>query len=408
MEDRDLYHAILGLLPPWGVDRVKLDREAGVIHVWIREDEGAVFPCPECAKPCPLYDHTDREWRHLDTCQFETRLHARLPRVECPAHGVKTVRVPWAEPKSGFTLLFESLAISWLREMTPAAVSRHMRISWDEARGIMERAVRRGLSRREEKAVRRIGIDEKSFQRRHDYVTVVTDLDERTVIDVLDDRKKETLSKWFLGLSQARLDGIEVIAMDMWDPYIQAVHESVPDAPKKIVFDKFHIVRHLCDAVDRVRRGENKALMGEGRDWLKGTRYDWLKTPANFTHEAWERFKDLRESNLKTARAWAIKETAMGLWNYTYERAARTFFKRWYWWATHSRLGPMIEKARMLRDHLTNILTYLKHRVTNAVTEGLNAKIQWIRYCSRGFRNRENFKMAILFHCGGLNMEPCT
>lgn len=406
MEDRELYHAILGLLPPWGVERVEVNTAGNVVHVWLKEEEGAAFSCPDCGVKRSVYDHVDREWRHLDTCQFETRLHSRVPRIDCPSHGVKTVRVPWAEPGSRFTLLFERLAISWLREMTPSAVSRHLRISWEEGRGIMERAVRRGMLRREEKVIRHVGIDEKSFQKRHDYVTVITDLDEKTVLAVLDDRKKETLSNHFATMSKKQIRGIEAIAMDMWDPYIQATRDSVPDAEDKIVFDKFHIVSHLCDAVDRVRRIERKALLGEGDERLKGTKFDWLKNPENFTLEAWQRFKDLRESTLKTARAWAIKETAMELWEYKYIGAARTFFRRWYWWATHSRLAPVIEKARMMHRYLPNILTYLKHRITNAVTEGLNAKIQWIRYCSRGFRNRESFKMAILFHCGGLDMEP--
>lgn len=406
MEDRDLYQAILGLLPPWGVERVELNTAGAVVHVWLKEDEGAAFSCPDCGANCSAYDHVEREWRHLDTCQFETRLHSRVPRIECPVHGVKTVRVPWAEPGSRFTLLFESLAISWLREMTPAAISRNLRISWEEGRGIMERAVRRGLLRREEKIVRRMGVDEKSFQKRHDYVTVITDLDKKTVLAVLDDRKKASLANYFASLSREQLEGIEAVAMDMWEPYIQATRDSVPDADEKIVLDKFHIASHLCDAVDRVRRKERKDLIEEGDDRLKGTKFDWLKNPENFTLESWKRFEALRESTLKTARAWAIKETAMQLWDYKYVGAARTFFGRWYWWATHSRLEPIIEKARMMRRYLENILTYLKHRITNAVTEGLNAKIQWIRYCSRGFRNRENFKMAILFHCGGLDMEP--
>lgn len=406
MEDRDLYQTILGLLPPWGVKRVELDTTANVVHVWLKEDEEAGFACPECGTACSGYDHVDREWRHLDTCQFETRLHGRISRIECPTHGVKTIRVPWAEPGSRFTFLFECLAISWLREMTPAAVSRRLRITWDEGRGIMERAVRRGLARREQKVVKRLGVDEKSFQKRHEYVTVIVDLDEKTVIEVLDDRKKESLAKFFSGLSKKQLDGIEAVAMDMWEPYIQATYENLPDAKKKIVFDKYHIVSHLCDAVDRVRRKENKELRGNGDERLKGTKYSWLKNPDNFNLDTWKEFEELRKSTLKTARAWAIKETAMQLWDYTYVGAARMFFASWYFWATHSRLEPIIEKARMMYRYLENILTYLKHQITNAATEGMNAKIQWIRYCSRGFRNRENFKMAILFHCGGLDMEP--
>jgi transposase len=128
--------------------------------------------------------------------------------------------------------------------------------------------------------------------------------------------------------------------------------------------------------------------------------------PDHFKPAAWRAFAALRTSTLKVARAWALKETAANLWEYRYVGPARRFFRRWYFWATHSRLKPMIEKARMLKTHLPNVLTYLRHRITNATAEGLNSKIQWIRYTARGFRNRENFKTAIYFHCGKLDLYP--
>lgn len=210
----------------------------------------------------------------------------------------------------------------------------------------------------------------------------------------------------FTGLSEAERAGIKAIAMDMWEPYRKTVREQVPAADEKIVFDKFHVLQHVSDAVDQVRKQESKALAAAGDATLKGTKYAWLRNPATFSRTAWREFAVLRESTLQSARAWALKESLRRLWEYTYVGAARTFFKRWYWWATHSRLAPMIKVARMLKRHLENILTYLTHRITNAVTEGLNAKIQWVKYGARGFRNRETFKMAILFHCGGLDLEP--
>ena len=319
---------------------------------------------------------------------------------------MKTVRVPWAEKGSRFTLLFERLAIAWLQEATPTAVARRLGLTWDEARGIMERAVRRGLARRPQEPVARLGVDEKSFLKRHQYVSVVVDLDRACVLHVADDRKAESLVPYFAGLTPEQRDGIEAIAMDMWEPYRKTVRAHVPGADAKIVFDKFHVLQHVSDAVDQVRRQESKALARAGDRSLQGTKYDWLRNPANFSRTAWREFAALRDSSLKSARAWALKESLRPLWDYTYVGAARTFFRRWYWWATHSRLAPMIKVARMLKAHLKNILTYLTHRITNAVTEGLNAKIQWIKFGARGFRNREAFKMAILFHCGGLDLEP--
>ena len=388
------------------VDQVELREAEHAVHVFVEATAGTAFTCPECGTVAPVYDHAERRWRHLDTCQFTTLLVARVPRVQCGTHGVKTVRVPWAEKGSRFTLLFERLAIAWLKEATPTAVARRLSLTWDEARGIQERAVRRGLARRSHVPVARIGIDEKSFLKRHQYVSIVVDLDEPRVLHVADDRRADSLVPYFQGLTEAERTGISAIAMDMWEPYRKTVREQVPGGEGKIVFDKFHVLQHVGVAVDAVRKAEHRALAAEGDTTLKGTKYAWLRNPATFTGKAWRAFAALRESTLQSARAWAIKKSLRHLWDYTYVGAARTFFKRWYWWATHSRLAPIIKVARMLKAHLENILTYLTHRITNAVTEGLNAKIQWIKFGARGFRNRESFKTAILFHCGGLDLEP--
>ena len=407
MDDRrSLYQTILGLSDPWTVEAVELREAERTVRVVVDAAPGTVFTCPECGAAAPVYDRGERQWRTLDTCQFTTLLMARVPRVQCGTHGVKTVRVPWAEKGSRFTLLFERLAIAWLKEGTPTAVARQLGLTWDEVRGIQARAVRRGLARRSREPVPRMGIDEKSFLKRHQYVSIVVDLDQRRVLHIADDRRADSLVPYFQGLSEAERGGIQAIAMDMWEPYRKTVREQVPDGEQKIVFDKFHVLQHMGAAVDHVRKAESRALAAEGDATLKGTKYQWLKNPVNFTRKAWRAFAALRESTLQSARAWAIKESLRQLWDYTYVGAARTFFKRWYWWATHSRLAPIIKGARMLKAHLENILTYLTHRITNAVTEGLNAKIQWIKFGARGFRNRESFKTAILFHCGGLDLEP--
>jgi transposase len=406
VDDRALYQAILGLSAPWQVERVELRVEPGEVEVWVAAEAGTPHACPDCEAVSAIHDHVERRWRHLDTCQFRTVLCARVPRVRCSTHGVRTTRVPWAEPGSRFTLLFERLAIAWLREATPTAVARRLGVSWDEARGIMARAVRRGLARRQPTVVPYLGIDEKSFLKRHQYVSVVVDLDAPRILHVADERKAVSLVDYFRGLDDAQRTGIAAIAMDMWEPYRTTVRAHVPDADAKIVFDKFHVLQHVHVAVDTVRTQEHKALAAVGASPLTRTKYAWLRNPANFSAKAWREFAALRSSTLQTARAWAMKESLRRLWDYTYVGAARTFFRRWYGWAMRSRLDPMKKVALMLKSHLDNILTYLTHPITNAVTEGLNAKIQWIKYSARGYRNRDAFKMAIYFHCGGLDLEP--
>lgn len=406
MDDCELYATILGVVSPWQVERVELDAAREVVEVHVAPTAGTAWRCPTCNAAAPGYDHVERRWRHLDTCQFKTLLCARVPRVTCARHGVTTVRVPWAEPNARFTLLFERLAIAWLKEATPTAVARRLGLTWEEARGIQERAVRRGLARRAETPVRRLGIDEKSFLRRHQYVTVVTDLDRACVLEVLPDRKAESLTPYFAARTPAELAAIEAVVMDMWEPYRKIVRAWVPDADRKIVFDKFHILMHVHTALDAVRKQEHRALLATGDTRLTRTKYQWLRNPAAFTRDAWQHFAALRTSALKTARAWAMKEHLTALWAYQSPAAARRFFQWWYNWATHSRLAPMVKVARMLKAHLDNILTYLTHRVTNAIAEGMNAKIQWIKYAGRGYRNAVAFRMAILFHCGGLDLEP--
>jgi len=296
--------------------------------------------------------------------------------------------------------------IDWLKEAGQTPVGRRMGLTWDEVHGIMKRAVQRGMDRREVVPVKKIGVDEKSFLKRHDYVTVVSNLETGKVLFVGEGRRKESLDTFYKSLTPEQLEAIEVVVMDMWESYIQSTVEHVPAAWDKIVFDKFHISKHLNDAVDKVRRQEHKQLQADGDSILKGTRYSWLKGTAKFTPAAWKSFEELRDSDLKTAQAWAIKENFQNFWGYVYKGAAENFFEKWYAWAISSKIEPIQRVARMLQRKLYNILTYLEYRVTNAISEGVNSIIQWIKHTARGFRNRENFKTAILFRLGGLDLYP--
>ena len=407
MQDRQVFEQILGIRSPWFVSQVELALKEGEVRVALQHRPDAVWHCPECGQVCPLHDHQEaRRWRHLDTCQYRTVMSASLPRTHCAQHGVKLVRVPWAEPLSRFTMLFEGLVIAWLSEASQSAVAEQFGLSWDEVHGIMDRAVKRGLARRKAEPIRQVGVDEKSFKKRHNYATIVNDLDRGRVLYVAQDRESTSLDGFWKTLTAQQLAGIEGVAMDMWDPFEKSIRAHVPGADEKIVYDKFHIVQHLNEGVDKVRRQEHQALQAAGDERLKGTKYDWLRNSHNFDRESWREFQVLKATNLKTSRAWAIREQALRLWDYSSESWARKHFRQWYYWATHSRLKPMIEKAKMLNRRVNNILTYVKHRITNAVSEGLNSKIQWVKSTARGYRNFDNFTTAIYFHCGGLDLKP--
>jgi transposase len=405
MRDFELYQAVLGLQAPWTVVNVELDVMGQQVTVTVAAGPGP-YPCPECRVPAPGYDRKRRRWRHLDTCQFTTWLQADVPRVSCPTHGVKQIAVPWAEPGSQFTAWFERLAIDVLRECSVKGAAGLLRISWDEAWGIKERAVARGLRRRPQEVVAHLGVDEKAIAKRHRYLTVVADLERSRVLYLAEDRTRESLDAFWATLTPVQRDGIEVIAMDMWAPYIQSTRTHLQRAEEKIVFDKFHVAKHLQEAVDRVRRTEHRELkqIGDGR--LTGTKYLWLMRPQDMTAEQQATFRTLQRRDLKVARAWTLKERFRQFWDYAYQGAARNFFARWFWRATHSRLRPMAAAAHLIRRHLPNVLTYLTHRVTNAGLEAVNATIQWVKKTARGFRNVEHFKTAIYFHCGGLDLDP--
>jgi len=390
----------------WKVSAVMLDLAAKRVEVEIGYDLSQPMDCPECGAECPYYDHREmREWRHLDTMQFETILRCEVPRCNCLEHGVKTLRVPWAGKGSRFTLLFESFAIDVLQACSSVkAAAELMGMNWHQINEIKRRAVARGLERRQAVPVEHMGIDEKSFRRGHNYISILTDLDRSRVLDVAEGRDEAACDRLFEGLTEEQLKQVKAIAMDMWRAYIKAAESHLPDAD--IVHDRFHISQHLNQAIDKVRRQEHKVLSSQKDDTLKKSKYLWLTGFENLSEQMQVRFNELQSLGLKVGRAYAIKETFDHFWDYHYPACARKFFKKWYGWARRSKLEPVKRVAKMINDHFENIITYLKHRITNAATEGFNGVIQSIKANARGFRNFENYRVAILFQCGKLDLKP--
>jgi transposase len=379
---------------------------AAEVEIFIALDENAALSCPECGASCGRYDSRTRTWRHLDTMQYKTLLTADVPRVKCPEHGVKQLRVPWAEVGSRFTAMFEALVIDWLKEASQSAVAKMLRMTWDEVDGVMQRAVARGLARRKAQPLRNIGIDETSFQKRHEYVTVVYDCNRKCVLEVLDGRDQDAIEEFYWATPVEHLETLRSVSMDMWSPYIEATLLHVPNAEKKIAFDRFHVAKHIGDGVNKVRVEEHAELSAEGSSLLKGTRYLWLQNPENMKAANRARFELLRKTLLRVARAWAMKETARHLWHYGTRRTARRAWKHLIEWMTHSRLAPMVKVGEMLRSHLWGIVNAVVLRATNAHLEAVNSKIQALKKRACGFRNRLRFRNAILFHTGGLDLYP--
>ena len=335
--------------------------------------------------------------------QHQTRVHAEVPRVRCPEHGIRQLRVPWADEKSRFTALMEAEVIEWLQEASVQVVARKLGLSWDQVAGIRRRAVARGLARRRRQPPRVLGVDETSFQKRHEYVTVVNDQGRDVVLYVADGRGRKAIDGYFADLGKADCAGIEQVAMDMWPPYIGSIEEHTE---ARIVFDKFHIVAHLNKAVDQVRRAEQRELLQAGDSRLKRSRYLWLMNRQRMTAKQRRTFAALRRGQLRVARAWAIKEMARSLWGYTRRGWAERMWKRWYSWAIRSRLEPVKRVARMIKRHWEGVINAATSSVTNARAEAINSRIQWIKRQACGYRNRQSFREAIYFHLGGLDLYP--
>jgi transposase len=237
---------------------------------------------------------------------------------------------------------------------------------------------------------------------------VVSDLDAGTVEFIADERRQASLDGYYDQFTTEQLQQIKAVAMDMWEPFATSTREHLADADDKIVFDRYHLMGYLTKAVDTVRKQENRALAAAGDKSLAGSKYLWLYSAENLPERHQDRFAALRTGDLKTARAWAIKESLRHFWSYKRRGWAAKHFTRWYFWATHCRLKAIIDAAKTLKRHQAGLLSYFKHRITNAGAEGLNSRIQAIRVSARGYRNREHFKTAIYFHLGGLQLYPAT
>lgn len=407
MQDKALYQQILGITTPWRVTGVELDLPGGKVTVSLSHGRSR-FRCPHCQADCAVYDHREKMWRHLDSCQLQTFIKASVPRVSCPEHGVVMADVSWSEHNSRFTALFEAFVIMWLEAATIKDVAIRLGLSWDQVDRIQARAVERGLARRNLEPVVHMGVDETSFRKHHEYITAVVDTGRNIVIDVLEDRRKATFKGWLQSLSPERVDAIETVSMDMYDGYINAVLEVVPDASEKICFDRFHVAQHFSKGLDKVRAAEHRALWAtQGESILTSTKHAWLRNSQNTDNRTRPHFMSITKMNLKTSRAWAIKETASSIWNYSYLGVAEKAWKKLFGWTCRCRLKPMIKAGNTVKNHLWGILNAIKHGVSNAAVESKNAGIQRIKKRACGFRNKDRFRNSILFHFGGLDLYPC-
>ena len=399
MRDINLLQLALGVAPPWSVTRSDFDPAARRLDIHIDFKPGSRFACPACgAADCPAHDTDETTWRHLNFFQHQAYLHARVPRVRCTACGVKTIAVPWARPGSGFTLLFEALLMAMVTAMPVNAVARligeHDTRIWrvihhyvDEARETMDAA-----------EVKRVAFDETAARRGHDYITLCVDIDKARVLYVTPGKGADTIAAFADDLAKHGGDprAITEVCIDMSPAFIKGVTKNLPEAD--ITFDKFHAVKIINDAVDQVRRAEQKT-----QSLLRGTRYIWLRNPSGLTDNQRETLAALPTRHLKTARAYQIKLSFQDLYQQPSIAAAEAYLKKWYFWATHSRIDPIIAAARTVKNHWDGILRWFESRIANGLLEGINSLVQAAKAKARGYRSTRNLQAIVYLIAGKLN-----
>jgi transposase len=405
MHDLDLFQRALGLVDPWRVDSVRFDAEQRRLDLRIDFPKGSRFACPECEREeCAVHDTEEKTWRHLDFFQHRAYLTARVPRVSCPEHGVHQVLVPWARERTGFTLLFEALVMAMVKEMPVAALAAIVGENDTRIWRIVHHYVDEAVDAQHLSQATRVGIDDTSFRRGQDYVSVFCDLDERRAVYVTQGRDQATVQEFaeFLDAHAGDREKITEVSQDMSEAYVSGVLKHLPAA--RITFDRFHIKQHLSQAIDEIRRGEAK----HQKELLANTRYLWLKRPANLTARQQDLLDELLTQPLDTVRAYELAQRFDLFYEIEEPDRAEEYLRRWIEQARAAHLPPLTEFTWMLTEHWSGVTRWHHTRVSNGLLEGLNSLIQAAKRRARGYRSIRNYIAMIYLVAGKLNPGPAT
>ena len=387
----------LGLIPPWQVESCEFDPERKRIDIMINFRHGGTFVCPECGKEeLKAYDTELKSWRHLNFFQHEAYLTGRVPRIKCSQCGIRVVDVPWSRSGSGFTLLFEAMIMTLAKAMPVKTIGSFVNEYDTRLWRIIHHYVDKGRSRADYSQVKKVGFDETSSKRGHNYVSLFVDLAGPRVLFATEGKDSSTVERFKQDLIEHSgcAENIGQMCCDMSPAFIKGVREQFPEA--ELNFDKFHIMKIINEAVDEVRRQEQK-----DRPELAKSRYIWLKNPDNLKQSQINTLEKLtvRKLNLKTSRAYHIRLNFQELFNQSPE-TAEAFLKKWYFWTTHSRLEPMKDAAYTIKRHWDGVLQWFKSQINNGILEGINSLIQAAKAKARGYRTTKNL-IAMIYLIGG-------
>lgn len=398
-----LFSQALGLEKPWTVDRITFSEADKRLDIYLDFPRGSKFTCPKCGrKDVPVYDTHEKSWRHLNFFQHQAFLHAPEPRANCPDCGVKHVEVPWARPDSGFSLLFEALIMMLAGDMPVAAIARLLGEHDTRVWRVVQHYV--GEARKHESYfdVHRIGVDETSRKKGHHYVSIFADLDRSKVIFATEGRSSKVIGQFSNDFHDHNGDPDDVreVCCDMSPAFIEGVEHCLPNA--RITYDRFHVMKIVNEAVDKVRREEQKECPA-----LKKSRYIWLKNPENLKTDQQDRLEELSKMNLKTAKAYQIKLNLRELWKLP-PRDAMHFLLKWIAWALTSELEPIVEAAGTILRHYEGIVAFAETKISNGILEGINSLVQAARNKARGYRTVEYFITIIYLIAGKLKFQLPT
>jgi len=397
-----LFEAALGIASPWYINGVEFDVAKKTLSIAVDFIAGSRFAAPGVEGAHPAHDTVTKRYRHLNFFQHECHLEVRVPRVRLPDGGIRQVEPDWAGRLAGFTLLFEALIMAMCREMTFAAVSRLVGLSWHQVVAICKRYVELGLEQADFSQVTRLAVDETSKAKGHDYITLVADADERRVLFVTEGRDADTIKAFGDDFTAHGGDpeAVESISIDMSPAFIKGVTKHLPNA--RITFDKFHVIAHASTAVDKTRRIEQKTDPS-----LKGLRWKLLRDRASLTAAARADLDALiaHVTTKRTARAWLYKEQLREILERKQVNVVRDMLTQWATNVMRSKVEPMKEVAKMIRNHLEGIVAWTQTRQTNGFLEAINGLFQAAKRKARGYGNFSTIRTVVFLLAGKLDFS---
>lgn len=400
METKNLFEIALGINSPWYVKSVEFTEEKRRLDIYIDFKKGAKFSYEreENLKP---YDTKKKTWKHLNFFEYETYIHARVPRVQ-KGDKVRLIKTPWEGIYSGFTLLYEAMIVSLAKHMPVHTIGKMTKEDDNKIWEILDRYVEKARENEDFSEVKAIGTDETSRKKGHNYISLFVDLEKKKTIFITEGRDYLTVTKFVKDLEEhgGKAENIERVSIDMSPAFIKGFEENLPNA--EVTFDKFHNVKMLNSAVDKVRREEYKTM-----PILKKSRYVFLKNTENLKKSEQQKLEEINISklNLKSLRALHIRENFQELYKTETKEEFITMLKKWYFWATHSKLPPIIEVAKTIKRHWDGVVAWASSRINNGILEGLNSMIQVAKRKARGFKSTKNLKIIAYLVTGNLNFK---